>query len=65
MQKPTAKHQMELGEFYGRLRRTEGPEEVRDFTGRPTESTNLDTWGLPETEPPTRGQTLGLDLAPL
>jgi hypothetical protein len=27
-----------------------------DFTGRPTESTMLDPWGLPETEPPTKEQ---------
>ena len=37
---------MELRECYGRVRvRTEGPEEDRDSTGRPTESTNLDPWG--------------------
>jgi hypothetical protein len=35
----------------------EGPEEDRDSTRRPTESTNLDLWGLPETETPTREQT--------
>jgi len=33
-------------------RRIEGPAEERDFTRRPTESTNLDPWGLPETESP-------------
>ena len=42
---------MELGEFYRRVgRKIEGPEEDRDSTGRPTELTNLDPWGLPETE---------------
>jgi hypothetical protein len=37
-------------------RRTEGPEEDRDFIGRPTESTNLDPCGLPEIESPTKEQ---------
>ena len=42
---------MELRESCGRVgRRIEGPKEDRDSTGRPTESTNLDPWGLPETE---------------
>lgn len=35
--------------------RMEGPEEDRDAT-RPTESTKLDPWRLPETEPPTKEQ---------
>lgn len=34
--------------------RIEGPEEVRDSIGRPTELTNLDSWRLPETESPTK-----------
>ena len=43
---------MELRKSYGRVGgRTEGPEKDRDSTGRPTESTILDLWGLPETEP--------------
>ena len=29
----------------------------RNSTGRPTESTNMDPWGLSETEPPTKEQT--------
>ena len=42
---------MELRESYGRVgRRTEGPKGDRDSTGRPTVSTNLDPWGLPDTE---------------
>ena len=42
---------MELGKSWGRVGgKTEGHEEDRDSTGRPTESTNLDPWGLPETE---------------
>ena len=36
---------MKLKETYGRVgRKTEGPEKDRDFTGGPTESTNLDPW---------------------
>jgi hypothetical protein len=51
MQRFTPKQKMELGEFYRRVgRKIEGPEEDRDSTGRPTELTNLDPWGLPETE---------------
>jgi hypothetical protein len=46
---------MKLWESYRRFgRRTERSEEDRDSTERPTESTNLDPWGLPETEPPTK-----------
>lgn len=33
-----------------------GPEEDRNSTERPAESTNMDHWGLPETEPPTQNQ---------
>jgi hypothetical protein len=33
-----------------------GSEEERDSIGIPTESTNLDAWGFPETEPPTKEQ---------
>jgi hypothetical protein len=33
--------------------RIEEPRGDRDSTRRPTESTNLELWGLPETEPPT------------
>ena len=32
----------------------EGLESDKDSTGRPTESTNLDSWGLLETDPPKR-----------
>ena len=34
------------------MEKIEGPKVDRDSTGRPRESTNLDPWGLPETEPP-------------
>ena len=55
IQRPTAKHQTELGKSCGRVGgRTEGPKEDRDSTERPIESNNLDPWGLPETEPPTK-----------
>jgi hypothetical protein len=48
---------VKLREFYGRVGgRTERPEDDRDFTEKPTESTNLDPWGLPETESPTKEQ---------
>ena len=31
-----------------------GLKDDRDSTGRPTESTNLDSWGLSETKPRTK-----------
>jgi hypothetical protein len=42
---------MELGESYRKVAgKTEGLEEKRNsIIGRPTESTNLDPWGLSET----------------
>ena len=46
---------MELGESSGKVRgMTEGAEGDRDYTGSSTESTNLDPWGLLETEPPIK-----------
>jgi hypothetical protein len=46
---------LKIEESYERVRRRiEGPEEDRDSTRRPTEPTNLDPWGLPDTEPPTK-----------
>jgi hypothetical protein len=40
---------------YGRIvGRIEGHEEDRNSAVRPTESTNLHSWGLSETEPPTK-----------
>jgi hypothetical protein len=42
---------MELGNSYGRIRgRIVGPEGDRNFTGRPTESTNLHPWS-PQNHP--------------
>jgi hypothetical protein len=54
----TAKQWMELRDFDGRVGgRIEGLEGDRNSAGRPTESTNLDLWGLPETELPTTEHT--------
>ena len=54
MQIPTDKHWTEVRDPYRRVRgRTEGPQGDGNPTGRPTVSTNLDPWKLPETEPPT------------
>ena len=65
MQRPKAKQGQalveELGEELGK--RIDGPKEDRDSIERPKESTNLDPWGVPETEPPTKEQAW--DLSPL
>ena len=54
-QRPTAKYQVELREFCTRVGdRIEGAGGVKDPTRTPTESTNLDPWGLTETESPTK-----------
>jgi hypothetical protein len=44
---------MEVGDTYGRIN-GRGHKEDKDSTGRPTETSNLDTWRLPEAEPPTK-----------
>jgi hypothetical protein len=45
MQRPTAKQWMELGNSYRKIGgRIEGPKRDKNSTGRPAESTNLDTW---------------------
>jgi hypothetical protein len=45
MQTPTPKQWIELVDSYGRIgERITGPEGDRNSTGRPTESTNLDSW---------------------
>jgi hypothetical protein len=36
------------------MRRSEGTEERGKLIGRPTVSTNLEPWELPETDPPTK-----------
>ena len=55
MQRPTAKHQEELGESCERVRdKTEQARGVKDTTRRPTESTNLDPEELTESELPTK-----------
>jgi hypothetical protein len=62
MQRPTAKHWLELWKSYGKVvGRIEGPKEDRDSTARPTESTNLDSWGLPELNKQPKSK-LGLDI---
>ena len=45
---------MELGDSYGRI---VGPEEDKNSTGTPTESINLDHWGLSVTGSPTKEHT--------
>lgn len=46
IQKPTAKHQLELGESCGRLGdRSEQARVIKDTTRRSTESTDLGPWG--------------------
>jgi hypothetical protein len=42
MQRPTTKHWAEVWDSYRRIEHLEGD---RISTGRPTESTNLDSWG--------------------
>ena len=64
-QRSTAKHQMELRESFRRIeRRTGEPKEDRNSTGRSTESTNQNHWGLPETEFTIKWE-YGLDIKPL
>jgi hypothetical protein len=51
----TGKHWSEVGDPYERVsRRIEGAEGDGNLIGRPTESTNQDTWELSETEPTTK-----------
>jgi hypothetical protein len=47
-----------FGRYEGRI---EQLKEDKDSIRRPTESTNLELWGLPETEPPA----IDLTLAPI
>ena len=55
MQRPTVKRQKELRESCGRVEgRSERARGVKDTKRRPTESPNLDPWGLTETKPPTK-----------
>ena len=56
-QRPTPKHYTKFGKSGGRVRgRTEVLGGQTDSTRRPTESTNLDSQGLPENQPPTKEQ---------
>jgi hypothetical protein len=46
---------MEVGKSYGRGGgKIEVAREVKDITRKPAKSTNLGTYGLADTEPPTR-----------
>jgi hypothetical protein len=58
MQILTVKHWLEIRDPYGRVRGSiEGTEGHDNHVGRPTVSSNLDLWQLPETEPPTKEHT--------
>jgi len=58
MQILTADHWTEVGDPCGRVRgRIEEDEGDSNPIGKPTVSTNLDAWELPETKPPTKGHT--------
>jgi len=49
---------MNVRDSYGRVRgRIEGPKGDRNSTEKPTESTHLNPWEFPETEPPTKKHT--------
>ena len=49
---------MEVGDTYGRVvGRSQGQEVDRNLTERPTESTNLNSWELSESGPPTSEHT--------
>lgn len=51
MQKPTAKHYTDLGESCEKGgERIAEAREIKDATGKHTESTNLSIWGLMKTE---------------
>jgi hypothetical protein len=55
MPRPIVKYYIELRESCRILGgRTKGPGGNRNSTGIPTELTNLNTWGLPEAETPTK-----------
>jgi hypothetical protein len=53
----TVKQWMELGNLWKNRRNDCCPQGDGNSTGRPTESTNLDTSELSETEPPTKEHT--------
>jgi hypothetical protein len=63
MQRPTAKHQEELGEPCGTVGNgTDRAKGVKNTTRRPTESTNLGPWGSERLNQLRSMQGLGLDL---
>jgi hypothetical protein len=51
---PQSSIRQTLGVFWRSLGRDCSPEVDRKSTGRPTESTHLDPWGLSKEEPPTK-----------
>jgi hypothetical protein len=54
----TFKHWTEAKDSYRRSReKIEGTEGDDNPTGRPTVSSNLDFWALPETDPPNKEHT--------
>ena len=60
MQIVRTKHWTKVRDPYGRVRaKIEGAEGDGNLIRRPTVSTNLDPWELPETEPPTNGLVSG------
>jgi hypothetical protein len=55
---PIITHCTDLRNSYGRGEgMIEGPEEDRNSTGKPTESSNLDTWGFSVTQPLAKEHT--------
>jgi hypothetical protein len=61
---PIAKQWVELGDFYGRIGgNISDPRGDRNSTGRPTESTNLDSWGSQRLNHQSNN-IHGLDLSP-
>jgi hypothetical protein len=58
MQIVRTKHWTKVRDPYGRVRaKIEGAEGDGNLIRRPTVSTNLDPWELPETEPPIKEHT--------
>lgn len=58
MQIFTAKHWKEVGKPYGRVgRNVEGIERDCNLTGIPILMMNLESWELPESEPPAKEHT--------
>ena len=66
MQILTPGYWTEVRNSYGKFRgKNEGTEGDSNPIGRPTVSTNLDPWELPETEPPTKEHTWSSLITPV